>query len=152
MQPAKIYLDLMKDLIAWTQQNCPKEEVPIAAMVLDENNQEISRSANSRFLTNNPVGHAEILAITAAGQIKNNWRLDNCTLLVTIEPCAMCAGAILQSRISRLIFGAFEPKTGAIHSTTEFLRDANPPVEVISGVLAEECFTLVADWFSKNHR
>lgn len=152
MQPAKIYLDLMQDLVDWTVKNCPPEEVPISAIVLDEAHQELSRSSNSRILTNNPTGHAEILALSQAGQKKQNWRLDNCTLLVTIEPCAMCAGAILQSRISRLVFGAFEPKTGAIISTAEFLRQASPPVEVISGVLAEECSSLVADWFSKNHR
>ena len=152
MQPAKIYFELMQDLVEWTKSNCPQAEVPISALVLDENNQEVARSFNSRILTNNPIGHAEILALAAAGQKKKNWRLDNCTLLVTIEPCAMCAGAILQSRISRLVFGAFEPKTGAIHSTAEFLRTANPPVEVISGVLAKECHTLVADWFAKNHR
>ena len=72
--------------------------------------------------------------------------------MVTIEPCAMCAGAILQSRIARIVFGAYEPKTGAIRSTAEFLRQANPPVEVIGGVLSDNTSALVADWFSKNHR
>jgi tRNA(adenine34) deaminase len=152
MQPPKIYLELMQDLIDWTAKNCPEEEVPISAIVLDENGKELSRCSNSRVLDNNPVGHAEILALTKAGATKKNWRLDNCTLVVTIEPCAMCAGAILQTRISRLVFGAYEPKTGAIRSTAEFLREANPPVEVIGGVLSDSASALVADWFSKNHR
>lgn len=152
MQPVQLYKDLMTDLIAWTKQNCPIAEVPISALVLDENDQEIARATNSRIKTSNPVGHAEILALVAAGKKIGNWRLDGCTLLVTIEPCAMCAGAILQSRLTRLIFGAFEPKTGAVFSTAEFLRGAKPPVEVISGVLMDECSVLLADWFSKNHR
>lgn len=152
MQPASLYKDLMNELIAWTRQNCPLAEVPISALVLDENNQEIARATNRRVETNNPVGHAEILALMDAGKKIGNWRLDRCTMLVTIEPCAMCAGAILQSRISKLVFGAFEPKTGAIFSTAEFLRDAKPPIEVVSGVSADECAGLLADWFSKNHR
>lgn len=152
MQPASLYKDLMDELIAWTRQNCPITEVPISALVLDENNQEIARATNRRVETNNPVGHAEILALMDAGKKIGNWRLDRCTMLVTIEPCAMCAGAILQSRISKLVFGAFEPKTGAIFSTAEFLRDAKPPIEVVSGVSADECSGLLADWFSKNHR
>ncbi len=152
MQPASLYKDLMNELIAWTRQNCPLTEVPISALVLDENNQEIARATNRRVETNNPVGHAEILALMDAGKKIDNWRLDRCTMLVTIEPCAMCAGAILQSRISKLVFGAFEPKTGAIFSTAEFLRDAKPPIEVVSGVSADECAGLLADWFSKNHR
>lgn len=152
MQPASLYKDLMDELIAWTRQNCPLTEVPISALVLDENNQEIARATNRRVETNNPVGHAEILALMAAGKKIGNWRLDRCTMLVTIEPCAMCAGAILQSHMSKLVFGAFEPKTGAIFSTAEFLRDAKPPIEVVSGVSADECAGLLADWFSKNHR
>jgi tRNA(adenine34) deaminase len=152
MQANSHFTSLMRDLIYWTKEYCPTSEVPISAIVLDAAGVEISRSANQRVETNNPIGHAEILAIAKAGEISKNWRLDGHTLLVTVEPCAMCAGAILQSRISRLVFGAFEPKTGAITSTAEFLRDAKPAVEVIGGVLADETAQLLAEWFSKDHR
>ena len=152
MQAISHFPVLMSELISWTKQNCPDSEVPISALVLNPDGKEISRSTNQRVETNNPVGHAEILAIIKAGQVTKNWRLDGCTLVVTIEPCAMCAGAILQSRISRLVFGAFEPKTGAISSTAEFLRDAKPAVEVIGGVMKDETAELLANWFSKEHR
>jgi len=152
MQAATHFQALMSDLINWTRQYSPAEEIPISALVLDPAGIEISRASNQRVLTHNPVGHAEILAIEKAGAVSKNWRLDGHTLLVTVEPCAMCAGAILQSRISRLVFGAFEPKTGAVLSTAEFLRDANPPVEVISGVLEKETAQLLVEWFEKDHR
>lgn len=152
MQAPKFYQDLMQELLNWTKDNCPKQEVPISAMVLDEKNQELARAFNLRTTTNNPVGHAEILALTEAAKVKNNWRLDDCTLLVTVEPCAMCAGALLQSRISKLVFGAFEPKTGAVISTAQFLRESKPPIEVISGVLKNECSELITNWFLENQR
>ncbi|MEY3448226.1 MAG: hypothetical protein RLZZ14_750, partial [Actinomycetota bacterium] len=102
-------------------------------------------------LLSDPVGHAEIVAIKSAARALGKWRLDGCTLVVTLEPCAMCAGAIAQSRISRLVFGAFDEKAGAVGSLMDVLRDprALQKVEVISGVMQEECAKVLSDFFKE---
>jgi tRNA(adenine34) deaminase len=126
-------------------------DVPVGAVVLDEVGRLIGIGSNRRELLSDPVGHAEIVAIKSAARALGKWRLDGCTLVVTLEPCAMCAGAVAQSRISRLVFGAFDEKAGAVGSLMDVLRDprALQKVEVISGVMQEECAKVLSDFFKE---
>ena len=145
MKPAKRYSDLMSELLKELAEMSNSVDVPVGALVLDKNLEVIAKSFNNRVETNDPTAHAEIEAIRIAGQKLNNWRLDDCTLLVTLEPCQMCSGAILQSRISRVVFGAFEPKTGFLVSKNS--RSENTNIEIISGVMAEESSKILSNWF-----
>ena len=124
-------------------------DVPVGAIVLNSDGEVIATGANQRELSHNPVAHAEIIAIQKAASAINNWRLDNCTLVVTLEPCAMCAGAIAQARIPRVVFGAWDEKAGAVGSQWDLLRDPRQlhKPEVIAGVMADECAALLADFF-----
>ena len=126
-------------------------DVPVGAIILNETGEVIATGSNQRELSNNPVAHAEIVAIEKAASAIGKWRLDNCTLVVTLEPCAMCAGAIAQARIPRLVFGAWDEKAGAVGSQWDLLRDPRQlhKPEVISGVLAEECAALLAEFFKE---
>lgn len=126
-------------------------DVPVGAVVLDEAGRLVGIGSNRRELLSDPVGHAEIVAIKSAARALGKWRLDGCTLVVTLEPCAMCAGAIAQSRISRLVFGAFDEKAGAVGSLMDVLRDPRAPhkVEVISGVMEEECASVLQEFFKE---
>ncbi len=127
-------------------------DVPVGAVVLDLNGNVIATGVNERELTHDPTAHAEVIAIREAAKKLDNWRLDGCTLVVTLEPCAMCAGAILQSRVSRLVFGAWDEKAGAVGSVVDLIRDprALSKVEVISGVLAERSSALLKEFFSNS--
>ena len=145
MKPAKQYADLMSELLEELAEMSNSVDVPVGALVLDKNLEVIAKSFNQRVETNDPTAHAEIEAIRIAGQKLNYWRLDDCTLLVTLEPCQMCSGAILQSRISRVVFGAFEPKTGFLVSRNSLSE--NPNIEIISGVMAEESSKILSNWF-----
>ena len=124
-------------------------DVPVGAIILNEDGEVISTGANQRELSNNPIAHAEIIAIQKAASAIGNWRLENCTLVVTLEPCSMCAGAIAQARIPRLVFGAWDEKAGAVGSQWDLLRDPRQlhKPEVISGVLADDCAKLLAEFF-----
>jgi tRNA(adenine34) deaminase len=145
MKPAKQYSDLMSELLKELAEMSNSVDVPVGALVLDKNLEVIAKSFNNRVETNDPTAHAEIEAIRIAGQKLNNWRLDDCTLLVTLEPCQMCSGAILQSRISRVVFGAFEPKTGFLVSQNSHFENTN--IEIISGVMEEESAKILSNWF-----
>ena len=125
-------------------------DVPVGAVILDPDGVVIATGVNKRELEHDPTAHAEIVAIRAAGAALDNWRLDGCTLIVTLEPCAMCAGAILQSRITRLVFGAWDEKGGAVGSVVDLVRDprALSKVEVSAGVLAERSSALLKEFFS----
>ncbi len=125
-------------------------DVPVGAVILDPDGVVIATGVNKRELEHDPTAHAEIVAIRAAGAALDNWRLDECTLIVTLEPCAMCAGAILQSRIARLVFGAWDEKGGAVGSVVDLVRDprALSKVEVSAGVLAERSSALLKEFFS----
>jgi len=125
-------------------------DVPVGALVLDASGAELAGAHNAREALRDPTAHAERLAVRAAAAVLGRWRLDGCTLVVTVEPCAMCAGAIALSRVSRVVFGAWEPKTGAAGSVWDVLRDrrALHRPEVIGGVLAEDCATLMRDFFA----
>ena len=127
------------------------KDVPVGAVILNANGDLISTGNNQRELLNDPTAHAEIVVIRNAAKALGNWRLDGCTIVVTLEPCAMCAGAISQSRISKVVFGAWDEKAGASGSVWDILRDprALHKVEVTSGVLGEECSTMLKEFFSE---
>jgi tRNA(adenine34) deaminase len=124
-------------------------DVPVGAIVLNKNNEVIATGANQREMSHNPVAHAEIISIQKAASAIGNWRLDGCTLVVTLEPCAMCAGAIAQARIPKLIFGAWDEKAGAVGSQWDLLRDPRQlhKTEVIAGLMAKECAALLEEFF-----
>ncbi len=143
----------MRAALAVAQEALRTGDVPVGAVILNESNAIISQGCNKREDLDDPTAHAEIVAIRAAAQSLGTWRLDGCTLVVTLEPCAMCAGAIAQSRISTLVFGAWDEKAGAVGSVWDLLRDSRSlhKVEVRTGVLAEESSKLLQDFF-KNQR
>lgn len=124
-------------------------DVPVGAVVLDADRHVIGRGSNERASRADPTAHAEIVALRAAGLTRGSWRLDDCTLVVTLEPCTMCAGALLAGRLSRLVYGAHDPRAGAAGSVWDVLHDPRlgPPVEVLTGVLASECAELLRGFF-----
>jgi tRNA(adenine34) deaminase len=125
-------------------------DVPIGAVVVDADGRELAAAGNGREALADPTAHAEVLALRAAAAVRGEWRLEGCTLAVTVEPCTMCAGAIGLARVSRLVFGAWEPKTGAVGSLWDVLRDrrlGHRP-EVVSGVLAADCAALLESFFA----
>jgi tRNA(adenine34) deaminase len=125
------------------------DDVPVGAVILDAAGEVIATGRNTKERDEDPLGHAEVMAIRAAAEKLGNWRLNDCTLVVTLEPCVMCAGAILASRIPTVVYGAWDEKAGAAGSVFDLLRDRrlNHQVEVISGVLAEECGQLLTEFF-----
>jgi tRNA(adenine34) deaminase len=125
-------------------------DVPIGAVVLDAAGSVIGRGHNVRERDGDPTGHAELIAIRHAAEAVGEWRLSGCTLVVTLEPCTMCAGAIVLSRLDRLVFGAFDPKAGAVGSLWDVVRDRrlNHRPEVLGGVLEEQCSALLDDFFA----
>ena len=121
-------------------------DVPVGAVLVDVNGVELAAACNAREATGDPTAHAEMLAVRAgAVRLGTGWRLTGCTLAVTVEPCTMCAGALVAARVDRLVFGAWEPKTGAVGSLWDVVRDRrlNHRLEVHGGVLADECAELV---------
>ena len=126
-------------------------DVPIGAIVLNAQGQIVGVGRNRRLLDNDPTAHAEIVALREATQASQNWRLENHTLVVTLEPCAMCAGAISQARIKTLVFGAWDEKAGAVGSVWDVVRDPRAlyKVEVIAGLMESECAALLTDFFSE---
>ncbi|MDA0661076.1 MAG: tRNA adenosine(34) deaminase TadA [Planctomycetota bacterium] len=125
-------------------------EVPVGAVVV-HGDRVVGRGHNQRELLKDPTAHAEILAITQAAASLGNWRLDDCRMYVTLEPCAMCAGAILQARIPQLIYGATDPKAGAVHSIFRLLSDArlNHRCEIRSGLMADACGEILSQFFEQ---
>ena len=126
-------------------------DVPVGAVVLDAAGSVIGRGRNQREGTADPTAHAEILALRAAGVSRGNWRLDGCTLVVTLEPCTMCAGALLAGRVGRLVYGTYDPRAGAAGSVWDVLHDPRlgPPVEVLTGVLSAECAAMLRNFFGE---
>ena len=139
----------MQQAITITHEVKSSDDVPVGALIVNEAGEIISFGKNEREKDSDPTAHAEIVAIRGAGEKLVSWRLDDLTLIVTLEPCVMCAGAILQSRIKRLVFGAFDQKAGAVGSSLDVIRDARAlsKVEVVSGVLADECGQMLKDFF-----
>ena len=140
----------MRDAIAIASAATNTGDVPVGAIVINKDGIVIGKGSNEREVNNDPTAHAEIVAIRNAASRLQNSRLDGCTLIVTLEPCAMCAGAIAQSRISQVIFGAWDEKAGAVGSVWDVLRDPRSifKVEVTAGVLEKECAALLKDFFS----
>jgi tRNA(adenine34) deaminase len=124
-------------------------EVPVGALVVDAAGAVLGEGANARERTEDPTAHAEVLALRAATRHTGSWRLTGCTLVVTLEPCAMCAGALVQARVPTLVLGAWDPKAGACGSVWDLVRDprANHRVDVVGGVLAHECGELLRAFF-----
>ncbi len=128
-------------------------DVPIGAVVFAPDGAVLAAAHNAREANRDPTAHAEILALReAAAQFGDGWRLEGCTLAVTVEPCTMCAGALVLARISRVVFGAWEPKTGAVGSLWDVVRDRrlNHRPEVVGGVLAQECSALLEEFFAEH--
>ena len=125
------------------------DDVPVGAVVVRDG-EVIATGRNRREVDGDPTAHAEVLALRAASQVVGRWRLDGCTLVVTLEPCAMCAGAIVLSRIERLVYGATDPKAGAVRSLMTLADDPrlNHRAEVIDGVRAEECSQVLKAFFA----
>ena len=128
-------------------------DVPIGAVVVDEHGTVLGRGRNVREADGDPTGHAEMVALRAAGHARGDWRLTGCTLVVTLEPCTMCAGAAVLARVDRVVFGAFDDKAGAAGSLWDVVRDRrlNHRPEVVTGVLAEESTALLQAFFA-DHR
>jgi tRNA(adenine34) deaminase len=128
-------------------------DVPIGAVVWNADGVELARAANARERLGDPTAHAEILALRAAALVHGDgWRLTGCTLAVTVEPCTMCAGALVNARVAHVVFGAWEPKTGAVGSLWDVVRDRrlNHRPEVTGGVLADECAALLETFFQRS--
>jgi tRNA(adenine34) deaminase len=140
----------MREALFEAETAMAEEEVPVGAVIVHENRL-IARAHNQRETLNDPTAHAEMIAITQAAESLGSWRLVDCTLYVTLEPCIMCSGAIQQARIPTVVYGASDPKTGAVNSLYEILSDdrLNHQAETVAGVLAEECGAILSRFFQR---
>ena len=129
------------------------EEVPVGAIIVHQG-KIVAAAHNQRETLRDPTAHAEMIAITQAAEALGSWRLEGCTLYVTLEPCPMCAGAILQARVPTVVYGASDPKAGAVDSLFQMLGDVrlNHRCETISGVLAEQCGNILSEFFQQQRR
>ena len=145
------HLASMREAISLAKGALATDDVPVGALVINRVGTIVGRGNNLREQGQDPTAHAEIVALRQAARAHNNWRLDGHTLVVTLEPCAMCAGAIAQSRIKTVIFGAWDQKAGAVGSVWDIMIDPRSPhqVEVISGVLEEECAQILQEFFKE---
>ena len=143
----------MRQALKLAQQAAEQDEVPVGAIIVHEN-KIIASAFNQREQLADPTAHAEMIAITQAASHLNSWRLLECSLFVTLEPCPMCAGAILQSRIPRIVYGALDPKAGAVVSLYQLLNDPrlNHRCETLSGVLANECGKILTEFFDRKRK
>lgn len=143
----------MLHALAFAREALADGDVPVGAVVVDGSGTVIGTGRNTRERDADPTGHAEIVALREAAAARGEWRLDDCTLVVTLEPCTMCAGAIVQSRVAQLVFGAWDEKAGAVGSLWDVVRDRrlNHRPEVTAGVLAEESAALLQEFF-RAHR
>ena len=140
----------MREALKLAEQAFSKDEVPVGAVIV-QNDKIIARGYNQREMLKDPTAHAEMIAITSAAQAVGDWRLNDCTIYVTLEPCVMCAGAIILARISRIVYGADDPKAGAVRSLYNILEDKrlNHQPSITLGVLAEESSAILKDFFRK---
>lgn len=144
----------MRDALSAAREAGRHGDVPIGAVLLGPDGEQLAVAANERERTGDPTAHAEVLVLRrAAGSLADGWRFEDCTLVVTLEPCAMCAGALVNARVGRLVYGAPDAKAGAVASVFDIVRDPrlNHRVEVVSGVLAEECGSVLREFFA-DHR
>jgi tRNA(adenine34) deaminase len=140
----------MRLALAQAAEAARRGEVPVGAVVLDGSGEVLAAAGNDREASTDPTGHAEILALRQAAAARGSWRLSGCTLVVTLEPCTMCAGAAVLARVERIVFGAIDEKGGAVGSLWDVVRDRrlNHRPEVINGVLAEECSDVLKEFFA----
>jgi tRNA(adenine34) deaminase len=139
----------MREALAEAQLAPEHGDVPVGAVLLDDAGQVLARAHNDREGSGDPTAHAEVLALRTGAAARGAWRLTGCTLVVTLEPCTMCAGALVLARVAVVVFGAWEPKTGAVGSLWDVVRDRrlNNRPEVYAGVLAAECADVLRDFF-----
>lgn len=144
-------LSAMRRALALAAEAAAASEIPVGAVVLDAEGRIVAEGRNNREATGDPTGHAEVDALRAAAASVGSWNLDGHTLVVTLEPCLMCAGAILQARIGRVVFGAWDDKAGAAGSMYDVLRDRRLPyrAEVIGGVEADAATSMLRDFFEQ---
>ena len=147
------YQPLMRRALSVAEAAAETGDVPVGALVVSPAGEVIAEAPNARERDRDPTAHAEVLALRAAAAARGEWRLDGCTLVVTLEPCTMCAGALVLARVSRLVYGADDPKAGAVGSLWDVVRDRrlNSRPEVVGGVLAEESAALLRGFFA-THR
>jgi len=140
----------MRRALAEAREAAPVGDVPVGAVVVGPDGALLGHGRNAREAESDPTAHAELMAIREAAARLGGWRLQDCTLVVTLEPCVMCAGAVVQARVRRLVFGAYDPKAGAAGSVWDMVRDRrlNHRAEVVGGVLADECGALLRDFFA----
>ncbi len=143
----------MRMALQQAQQAMTEDEVPVGAIIVHQQ-AVIAAAYNQREMLRDPTAHAEMIAITQAAESLGSWRLEDCTLYVTLEPCPMCAGAIVQARIPCVVYGATDPKAGAVQSLYHLLDDfrLNHRAEVVSGVLAEPCGGILTEFFAEKRR
>ena len=148
-----VFTEAMRNALELAAKASQQGDVPVGAVVLSPAGEIVGQGYNNRELDHDPMSHAEIVAMREAAIANNSWRLDDHTLVVTLEPCTMCAGAAVQARVARIVFGAFDEKAGAVGSLWDVVRDRRLPhrPEVVSGVLADECGAILSEFF-KNHR
>jgi tRNA(adenine34) deaminase len=137
----------MSDLLIFMESSSDEVEVPVAAVVFDQEQNKVAESTNQRERSIDPTAHAEIVALRNAATSLGRWNLTGCSMYVTLEPCLMCAGAILESKISRLVFGAFDTKKSFNFSINEIIIESGQKIEVIGGVLEKECRLVMSNWF-----
>ena len=152
IEPAPLRIDheaMMRQALALAAKAAGDGDVPVGAVIVDASGTVIGTGRNTRERDSDPTGHAEIVAMREAAAAVGEWRLEGCTLAVTLEPCTMCAGALVAARIEQLVFGAFDEKAGAVGSLWDVVRDRrlNHRPEVVSGVLADESAALLRDFF-----
>ena len=150
---AERWADAMREALAEARGAVTTSDVPVGAVVVDASGTVVGRGVNRREADADPTSHAEVLALREASAALGRWRLDGCTLVVTLEPCTMCAGALVLARVDRLVFGAFDEKAGAVGSLWDVVRDRriNHRPEVLAGVLADESTALLRGFFD-GHR
>lgn len=141
----------MERLLRRAEQVGLEGEVPVAAVVLDQQGRAVGWGSNRRHLEQDPLGHAELVALSRAAQLRGSWRFHDCTLLVTLEPCPMCAGALIQARMGRVVFGAPDPKRGALGGCLDLSKDASAHhlMEVVGGVMQEGASLQLGAWFRR---
>jgi tRNA(adenine34) deaminase len=146
------YGDAMRLAIAEARLSDHSGDVPVGAVVLGPDGEVLARACNRREAFADPTAHAEVLAIRRAAERLQTWRLEGCTLVVTLEPCTMCAGAIVLARLDRLVFGAYDDKAGAVGSLWDVVRDRrlNHRPDVVGGVLADETAAMLRDFFTEH--
>ena len=149
----QVHEHFMKLALEEAQQALREEEVPVGAVIVHED-RVIARAHNQREQLRDPTAHAEMIAITQAAEARRSWRLDECTLYVTLEPCPMCAGAIVQARIPTVVYGAADAKAGAVHTLYRLLDDRrlNHRCLIVSGVLAVACGEILSRFFQQQRR